>query len=92
MTGWTPIETWSFIVGVLLMVALLAWSFAVARQDRRDRPSRLAPMTPDEAHMADLRRLQNELRADYGVPDPTPVDDNGRVRKRGVDFDGGDAA
>lgn len=80
--SWSPAETWLFVTFVLLAVTFIVWAGWTAHQDRRDRPSRLADMTADEAHMADLRRLQDELHADYGVPDPTPVDPNGRVRKR----------
>lgn len=81
--SWSPAETWLFIAFLAVAAAFIAWAACVRHQDRRERPSRFASMTVDEAHMDDLRRLQAELSASYGVP--SPLDPSGRVSKVGVD-------
>lgn len=49
--------------------------------------------TEAQLHLSILEVQQRQLAADYvRVPDPTPLDDCGRVAKVGVDFHRGGAA
>lgn len=61
------------LVVLVVFTAILCLSDWVGR--RLDPKWDRLPMTPDERHMGDLRQLQAELAA-------TPVDADGRVRKR----------